>query len=79
MTTPPSEKARGIRGSDILATSFWGCLILLLGSTVPLLTILAGILTLKEGLAFWGSALIALGLLAFIGPFHAATKSKDKG
>jgi len=78
MTTPQSGKARGIGWRDVLASSFWGCVLLILCSTVPLLTILAGILTLKEGLVFWGLALIGLGLLAFIGPFYAGSRSKDK-
>ncbi len=70
MTAPQSGKASGLRWLDVLALSFWGCVVLFLYLLIPLLTILAGILTLKEGLVFWGVALIVLGTLALIGPFY---------
>lgn len=78
MTTPQPGKSDKPGWSDVLAASFWGCVILVLSLTIPLLTILAGLVTLKEGLAFWGWALIVLGFLASIGPFYAAFRAKDK-
>jgi threonine/homoserine efflux transporter RhtA len=50
---------------------------LILASLIPVLTILAGIVTLKEGLTFWGLALIALGFLALIGPFYVLSRRKE--
>ena len=77
MTTPQSEKPGGIGLSDIFALSFFGCFILVLYSIIPLLTIMMGILTIMQGLIFWGTALIILGVMAFIGPFYAASRSKE--
>jgi hypothetical protein len=70
------EKETGAKWSDVFAALSWGCLVFLLYSTIPLLTILAGLLTLGSGLYFWGTAIIVLGVLALIGPFYAATRSK---
>jgi hypothetical protein len=67
-----------IRWSDVFALSFWGCLILVLCSAIPLLTIIAGILTIRKGLTFWGVIIVILGVLALIGPFYAALTSKEK-
>jgi hypothetical protein len=77
MTTPRPEKSAGIRWSDVFAVSFFGCLMLALYSIIPLLTITAGILTIMRGLVFWGAAIIVLGVLALIGPFYAASRSKE--
>lgn len=79
MTTPQSGKAGGIRWLDVFALSFWGCVVLFLYLLIPVLTILAGILTIKEGLVFWGAALIALGILALIGPFYATSRTGKGG
>lgn len=76
MPTQQSEKASTGNWSDVFVLSFWGCFIVLLYSTIPLLTILAGILTIIQGLIFWGAAIIILGVLALIGPFYAAARSK---
>ena len=54
----------------------WGCLSLVLYTAIPLLTILAGILTITRGLVFWGIAIIILGVLALIGPFYTLLMSK---
>lgn len=62
--------------SDVFALSFWGCLILVLCSAIPLLTIIAGILTISKGSTFWGIAVITLGVLALVGPFYAVLTSK---
>ena len=64
--------------SDIVAGSFWGCLFLFLLSVIPLLTILAGILTIKKGLLIWGVVIIILGALSLIGPFYRAAQSKGE-
>jgi hypothetical protein len=66
----------GIRWTDVFSLSFWGCALLILYSLIPLLTILAGIFTLSEGLVFWGLAMIVLGVMALIGPFYAVSRSK---
>jgi hypothetical protein len=70
-------KARRIGWPDVFALSFWGCVMLVLYSLIPVLTILAGVVTLKEGLGFWGLALIGLGLLALIGPFYVLSRRKE--
>jgi hypothetical protein len=49
---------------------------LVLYSTIPLLTILAGILLIVRGLVFWGVAIILFGVLALTGPFFAGAISK---
>ena len=73
------EKETGAKRSDMFAALSWGCLVFLLYSTIPLLTILAGLLMLSSGLHFWGTVIIVLGVLALIGPFYAATRSKGEG
>ncbi len=72
-----TEKARRIGWPDVFALSFWGCVVLVLYSLIPVLTILAGVVTLKEGLGLWGLALIGLGLLALIGPFYVLSRRKE--
>ena len=69
--------ARRIGWPDVFALSFWGCVVLVLYSLIPVLTILAGVVTLKEGLGLWGLALILLGLLALIGPFYVLSRRKE--
>ena len=76
MSIPQSGKASRIGWLDVFALSFWGCLILVLYSIIPLLTIIAGFLTIKRGLIFWGAAIIVLGMMALVGPFYAASRSK---
>ena len=73
MPSPQSEKESKTESSVAL---FWGCLMLVLYSTIPLLTILAGILLIIRGLVFWGIAIILFGVLALIGPFFAGAMSK---
>lgn len=73
MPSPQSENENKTEG---LVALFWGCLMLVLYSTIPLLTILSGILLITRGLVFWGIAIILFGVLALIGPFYALLMSK---
>ena len=73
MPSPQSENESKTEG---LIALFWGCLMLVLYSTIPLLTILSGILLITRGLVFLGVAIILFGLLALIGPFYALLMSK---
>ena len=80
MPTSQSEhsgRSGSLRCSDIFALSFSGCLLLVLYSLIPLLMIVAGLLTIKKGLFFWGIIIIVLGVLALVGPFYAASRAKD--
>jgi hypothetical protein len=76
MPESKSPGTSGVKWSDIVSVSFWAIVMLVLISLIPLLTIAAGVLTLTEGLIFWGVALIVLGILALVGPFFAASRSK---
>ena len=73
MSSPQSENESQTESSVAL---FWGCLMMVLYSAIPLLTILSGILLITRGLVFWGIAIILFGVLALIGPFFAGAMSK---
>ena len=73
MPSPQSESESKTEG---LIALFWGCLMLVLYSTIPLLVILSGILLIIRGLVFWGIAITLFGVLALIGPFYALLMSK---
>jgi hypothetical protein len=73
MSNPESEKVSETEG---LIALFWGCLMLVLYSAIPLLTILSGILLITRGLVFWGIAIILFGVMALLGPFYALLMPK---
>ena len=68
---------RGLRWSDVVVLSFWGCLTLILFCTIPVLAILSGLVMLINGHVFWGICICVLGLMSLIGPFYAASRSKE--
>jgi len=73
---PGSQSEKESKTEWTVGLLSWGCVSLVLYSAIPLLTILAGILTITRGLVFWGIAIIILGVMALIGPFYALLMSK---
>jgi amino acid transporter len=78
MSSLQPEKTERIGCSDVLALTFGGCLIVGLASSIPLLTIIAGFITLREGLVFWGIAIIILGMMALAAPYYALLRAKAR-